>query len=179
MTNTLTHFLIIDSSRIDNLLQVIYEKIPQPNFGYLYDKTPYDHVKKIGPLWVEIELNSEIWQHWFSSPLWSSSGIIVSINESSFDAVLSQLRSRIEVLSPTDNPLYFRFHSPYTLQRFMSSLDNSEKNEFWGNINQVHWLVPDESYKIWTQMDYINLNPKNTSAQKFRFSDKTLQGLQI
>ncbi len=178
MTNSLTHYLIIDSSRIDNLLQVVYEKVPQPNFGYLYETTPYDHLKKSGPLWVEVEPNSELWNHWFNTPLWSSSGIVCSVKNSVFLSVLAQLHSRIEVLSPTSAPLYFRFHSPNTLQRFMISLEDNDKSEFWGCINEVHWLVPESGSEKWSLEKYTNQHSTNTSTHTFRLSHKTYQELQ-
>ncbi|PSW06094.1 DUF4123 domain-containing protein [Photobacterium lipolyticum] len=172
-SNTLagnSYFMLVDASRVPDVLQVVYELIDDPEYGQLYEDTAFNDVKDVGPIWVSTEPDSPFWQHWMTTPLWVTSAIVVGFPQGQQREALKQLSSRIEVFSPKGRPLYFRFHSPVTLERMMPHLSDQEKALFWGIITSVNWLVLGEQNEISDLRHYSQEKGESTDSTSFILS---------
>src|SRR5690606_6620085 len=104
------HYLLLDGAQIDDLIQIIYQLEPTPEFSRLYDGTRYAELADAGPILIATNRGSLLNQY-FEKQWYMTAGVALASRAPS-DELVQHLSSLVHVCVSGGVTVLFRYYDP-------------------------------------------------------------------
>ena len=159
-----TTWLMLDSIRLPDCKQKIYELQDQPELYQLYQNSPLDAWLDQSPILVKLNGPDRLFTHYTNTTHWRSSAVLITTESGKLDFV-KHLQSLLYVVNGFDFPTIFRIYSPKVLGRWLSTSTEQEVGEILGPVRSAIWFAPN-SHKLKTVDNFY------PTASKDPYTDK-------
>lgn len=134
------HYLLLDGAQIDDLMHILYQLEPAPEFHRLYDGTRYAELAEVGPVLIATDHNSFLTQHFKKH--WSTTAGVTLNSRAPADELIQHLTSLVHVSVNGGVSVLFRYYDPRILYLWLTDMCDRQRNSILG---------PVEQFQLWAQ----------------------------
>uniref|UniRef100_UPI0030DB18C8 DUF4123 domain-containing protein n=1 Tax=Pseudomonas sp. EA_5y_Pfl2_R50 TaxID=3088691 RepID=UPI0030DB18C8 len=144
--------------RSDDLLEKLYQRVPDPNPKLLFDSTELQAYSKQSPIWLPPSSSSIILESMHQAPTeWP--GLIIE-SHATEDVLLGHLRHILFVHFENERRGVLRYSSPTTASYFFTINDENTSSLWMGPISRLRWFGG-----TWFDLAHNKLRWFNTQAE--------------
>ncbi|WP_339465276.1 MULTISPECIES: DUF4123 domain-containing protein [unclassified Pseudomonas] len=123
--------------RTDDLLEKLYQRVPDPNPTLLFESTELQEYTEQSPIWLESASSAFIIEQMREIPsAWP--GLIIE-SQASNENLLAHLRYILFIRFDTERKGVLRYSNPRTASYFFTVKDETTSGTWMGPINRMNW----------------------------------------
>lgn len=135
MLTTTKHYLLLDGAQINDLIQIIYQLEPAPEFSRLYDGTRYAELADAGPILIATNRGSLLNQY-FEKQWYMTAGVALA-SRAPIDELVQHLSSLVHVSVSGGVTVLFRYYDPRILHLWLTDMSDEQRDSALGPVEQV------------------------------------------
>ena len=128
------HYLLLDGAQIDDLMQILYQLEPVPEFHRLYDGTRYAELAEVGPVLITTDHSSLLSQHFKEH--WSTTAGATLNSRARTDELIQHLSSLVHASVSGGVSVLFRYYDPRILHLWLTDMNDGQRNTALGPVEQ-------------------------------------------
>lgn len=144
--------LIIDAARYDDfdVQRVLYTLDDNPQWGWLFDSTPFANNRDAGPVFVETSLGSPLSRH--AAAHWADDGaVVVLVTQQSADSAMAGIRQSLKVHLPSYGPCLLRPYDGRFLEMLHTCLPEV-LDSLVGQGDRLLWTIDHRTTVHWSSV---------------------------
>ncbi len=159
MNSTLNYWLVVDTVRIPDAIDVLKNNITIEQALPLYAGSDFSYALEQSPFVVNLGADREAALSCLSLNGFDSSAVIFEIDTSChIDTLMTHLQSLLVVLVDKKR-IYLRFYAPSFWETFAASLTDTDIRTLLGPTHAVHWVNSAYQYQSLSRPDGESATP--------------------
>ncbi|WP_299494810.1 DUF4123 domain-containing protein [uncultured Shewanella sp.] len=143
LDSRLDHWLVVDSTRAEDAMELAYTHEKQPELQKLFVNSPFEYLLEQSPVIFRISANSELLNVWQQSAIWRTSGVLFSTPKGTDVLAEGGLIEHLQALMRvkiTGKVILFRFYSSKIWQSVACDLSVNDIHTLLGPAVSLSWI---------------------------------------